>query len=163
MIILRKFIKIALLGSNFKCINDILKKIKKYRHFSNNNLKIAYNLRLVILTNPKLFMRKILFVKLAAILIATGNLMAQDRALSRTFNDENGQRLPSMNILLKGTNRGTNSDGDGAFKRSVPVSRTLVFSSVGYKTKKVAFNSSSSQVNVSIHSDVRTARVFVSI
>ncbi len=31
----------------FKCTNDILKKFKKYCHFNNNNLKIAYNLRLV--------------------------------------------------------------------------------------------------------------------
>ena len=87
-------------------------------------------------------MRKILFANLVVILIATGNLMAQDRALSGAVKVKNGQRLPCVNILLKGTNRGTNSAGDGAFKLLVPVSGTLVFSSVGYETKKVAFNSS---------------------
>lgn len=91
-------------------------------------------------------MRKILFANLVVILIATGNLMAQDRALSGAVKVKNGQRLPCVNILLKGTNRGTNSDGDGAFKRSVPVSGTFVFSSVCYETKEVAFNSSTSQL-----------------
>ena len=87
-------------------------------------------------------MRKILFANLVVILIATGNLMAQDRALSRAVKDENGQELPCVHILLKGTNRGINSDGDGAFKLSVPASGTFVFSSVGYEPKEVAFNSS---------------------
>lgn len=108
-------------------------------------------------------MRKILFANLVVILIATGNLMAQDSALSGAVKDENGQGLPGVNILLKGTNRGTNSDDDGVFKLSVPASGTFMLSSVGYKTKEVAFNSSTSQMKVSIHSDVRTARVFVSI
>lgn len=108
-------------------------------------------------------MRKILFANLVVILIATGNLMAQDRALSGAVKYKKGQKLPIMNILLKGTNRRTNFDGNGVFKLSGPASGTLVSSSVGYKTKEVAFNSSTSQMKVSIHSDVRTARVFVSI
>lgn len=86
-------------------------------------------------------MCKILFANLVVILIATGNLMAQDSALSGAAKVENGQRLPGTNILLKGTNRGTNSDGDGAFKRSVPASGTFVSSSMGYETKEVAFGS----------------------
>lgn len=96
-------------------------------------------------------MRKILFANLVVILIATGNLMAQDRALSGAVKVKSGQGLPHVNILLKGTNRGTNSDGDGAFKRSVPVSGTFVFSSVCYETKEVAFNSSTSQLKGFIH------------
>jgi hypothetical protein len=54
------------------------------------------------------------------------------------------------------TNRGTNSDATGSFKLSVSASGTLVISSVGYETKKVAFSGLTSQLNVTINTDVRT-------
>ncbi|MEI7583484.1 carboxypeptidase-like regulatory domain-containing protein [Runella sp.] len=77
-------------------------------------------------------MRKVLLFSLLSVFIGIGKLMAQDRILSGTVKDENGQLLPGVNVLLKGTNRGITSDGDGAFKLSVPGSGTLMFSSVGY-------------------------------
>jgi hypothetical protein len=77
-------------------------------------------------------MRKILLFSLLSDFIGIGQLIAQDRILSGTVKDKNGQLLPGFNVLLKGTNRGITSDGDVAFKLSVPGSGTLVVSSVGY-------------------------------
>lgn len=65
-------------------------------------------------------MRKILLFSLLSTSIGIGQLMAQDRILSGTVKAENGQLLPGVNALLKGTNRGITSDGDGAFKLAVP-------------------------------------------
>lgn len=84
-------------------------------------------------------MRKALLFSLLSVFIGIGQLIAQDRTLSGTIKDENGQLLPGVNILLKGTNRGITSDGDGAFKLSVPSAGTLVISSVGFEIKEVAF------------------------
>jgi len=49
--------------------------------------------------------------------------------------DEAGESLPGVNILVKGTEKGTISDIDGKFGISVPnASSTLVFSYLGYFT-----------------------------
>ena len=65
-------------------------------------------------------MRKILLFSLLSASIGIGQLMAQDRILSGTVKDENGQLLPGVNVLLKGTNRGITSQGDWIFKLSIP-------------------------------------------
>lgn len=64
-------------------------------------------------------MRKTLLLSLLSFFVGIGQLIAQDRALSGTVKDETGQHLPVVNVLLKGTNRGITSDGNGAFKLSV--------------------------------------------
>jgi TonB-linked SusC/RagA family outer membrane protein len=100
-------------------------------------------------------MRKALFLSLLSALVGIGQLIAQDRTLSGTIKDETGQALPGVNVLLKGTNRGTNSDGEGAFKLSVPASGTLVFSSVGYLTKEVELGAAT-VINIQMETDART-------
>ncbi|WP_228713678.1 SusC/RagA family TonB-linked outer membrane protein [Arundinibacter roseus] len=84
-------------------------------------------------------------------------VFAQDRQISGQVRDENGTGMPGVNILLKGTNRGTNSDGSGNFSIGVPATAsTLVFSSVGYETKEVAVSPSMSTVTVDLSPDVRS-------
>lgn len=99
-------------------------------------------------------MRKVLLFSLLSVFIGIGQLIAQDRTLSGTIKDENGQLLPGVNVLLKGTNRGITSYGDGTFKLSVPGVGTLAISSVGLETKEVAFSPSTSQLNSTINTDV---------
>lgn len=67
-------------------------------------------------------MRKPLLLSLLSFLAGIGQLTAQDRTLSGSVKDENGQLLPKVNGLLKGTDRGVTSDGDGSFKLSLPSS-----------------------------------------
>lgn len=100
-------------------------------------------------------MRKAVLLSLLSALVGIGQLIAQDRTLSGTIKDETGQALPGVNVLLKGTNRGTNSDGEGAFKLSVPASGTLVFSSVGYLTKEVELGAAT-VITVQMQTDART-------
>lgn len=58
---------------------------------------------------------------------------------------ENGQLLPGVNILVKGTSTGTVTDMDGTYSISVEdENATLVFSFIGYGTQEVQVNGRSS-------------------
>ncbi len=60
-----------------------------------------------------------------------------DRDVSGTVTDENGEKLPGVSVLVKGTQRGTLTSNDGAFTVSVPDNGVLVFSFVGFITQEV--------------------------
>jgi len=54
---------------------------------------------------------------------------------------ENGELLPGVNILVKGTTTGTVTDMDGAYTLTVQdENATLVFSFIGYATQEVPLN-----------------------
>lgn len=48
-----------------------------------------------------------------------------------------GQTLPGVSVLVKGTTNGTTTDVDGKYSLSAPSSAKLVFSFIGYKTIEV--------------------------
>ncbi len=64
---------------------------------------------------------------------------AQDRTVSGKVTDaESGEGLPGVNVLLKGTGTGVNTDLDGNYKLSVPSEGgTLVFSFIGMAKQEV--------------------------
>ncbi|MFN4144765.1 MAG: SusC/RagA family TonB-linked outer membrane protein [Runella sp.] len=61
---------------------------------------------------------------------------AQDRQVSGTVADENGNPLPGVNVVVKGTTRGVTTSGDGSYKISVPNTATLVYSFIGFGRKE---------------------------
>lgn len=64
---------------------------------------------------------------------------AQERTVAgKVTSAEDGQPIPGVNVLVKGTSIGTASDINGAFKINVPAgSNTLSFSSIGFKTAEI--------------------------
>ena len=60
--------------------------------------------------------------------------VAQDRSISGQVTDRaNGQGLPGVTVLVKGTTIGTSTNAEGNYTLSVPASATtLSFSSIGY-------------------------------
>jgi TonB-linked SusC/RagA family outer membrane protein len=59
--------------------------------------------------------------------------------------DDNGEAIPGVNVLLKGTTTGTTTDADGKFILSLPDGGgTLVFSFIGYASKEVPVTSETS-------------------
>ena len=56
----------------------------------------------------------------------------QTYVVTGTVYDQSRQPLPGVNILLKGTSKGTISDIDGKYSLEVPADGTLVFSFIGY-------------------------------
>ncbi|KAB7727614.1 SusC/RagA family TonB-linked outer membrane protein [Rudanella paleaurantiibacter] len=71
--------------------------------------------------------------------------LADDRTITGKVTDGlSGQGLPGVNIAVKGTSRGTTTDGEGNFKLAVPAeATTLVFSFIGYQTREVPLTSES--------------------
>lgn len=68
------------------------------------------------------------------------SVQAQNKTVSGKVTDaKDGQPLPGVNVKLKGTTTGANTDVNGAFQFSIPQSGgTLVISFVGYATQEVA-------------------------
>src|SRR5690606_17322583 len=63
-----------------------------------------------------------------------------DRTLTGKVTDENDVGLPGVNVLLKGTQRGTSTQVDGTFQLEIPdnaADAILVFSFVGYTTEEL--------------------------
>lgn len=83
------------------------------------------------------------------------NSYAQDRTVSGSVKDENGMSVPGVNVVEKGTTRGTFTDQDGKFNLQVPENAILVFSFVGYISKEVSVGSQS-QIDVIIEHDITT-------
>lgn len=100
-------------------------------------------------------MKKQLLTLLVLLIATAATVFAQDRALSGTVNDENGQPLPGASVLLKGTTRGTNTNTDGNFTINVNGAGTLILSTVGYATREVPFTASQTTVTTSLDTDVR--------
>ncbi|WP_224996337.1 SusC/RagA family TonB-linked outer membrane protein [Cesiribacter sp. SM1] len=78
------------------------------------------------------------------------------RLVTGKVTDEKGKGIPGVNILLKGTYRGTISDKDGLFGLEIPDSITdgvLQFSFVGYLTAEVKINNQQT-IHVSLQEDV---------
>jgi TonB-linked SusC/RagA family outer membrane protein len=80
---------------------------------------------------------------------------AQDRTVSGKVTDDSGEGLPGVNVLIKGTSTGVNTDLDGNFKISVPEEgAVLVFSFIGMQ-KQEATVGARSVIDVEMASDVR--------
>ncbi|WP_250432605.1 carboxypeptidase-like regulatory domain-containing protein [Hanstruepera flava] len=59
------------------------------------------------------------------------------KTISGTIADESGLPLPGVNIIIKGTTRGTQTDFDGNYKITASLGNIVSFSYLGYKTKEV--------------------------
>jgi iron complex outermembrane receptor protein len=67
------------------------------------------------------------------------NVINADINVTGQVTDEKGQPLTGVSVLVKGSTRGTTSDGSGNFKIAVPDNdAVLVFSFVGYKKQEVS-------------------------
>ena len=81
---------------------------------------------------------------------------AQEMTVSGTVTSAmDGLTLPGVNVLVKGTTRGTQTDFDGNYSIAVSTGETLVFSYVGLKEVEIVVGSSST-INVSMEEDVST-------
>lgn len=83
----------------------------------------------------------------------SGRKVTVDRDITGKVTGENGEGLPGVNVLIKGTTRGTTADQDGNFKLTLREGdATLIFSLVGYAPKEVAIGAQT-VVNVALSND----------
>ncbi|MBX2969772.1 MAG: TonB-dependent receptor [Cyclobacteriaceae bacterium] len=101
-------------------------------------------------------MKRILQLVVVALLILPGGkILAQDRTVTgRVTSADDGSSLPGVNVVLKGTTLGTNTDVDGRYSISIPSSGgTLVFSFIGLRSQEAEVGSRS-VVDVSMQTDI---------
>lgn len=95
-----------------------------------------------------------LLALLAFFQVAT--LFAQERTVTGQVTvAEDGMSLPGVNVIVKGTNRGTVTDMDGQFTITVPGDATLVFSSLGFEAREVEVGDQQ-VINVSLQEDLES-------
>ena len=100
-------------------------------------------------------MKKTLLLSIFLWTIGLATSFAQDKSITGKVVGDDGDGLPGVNITIKGSNRGTSSDAQGAFKLTVGANATLVFSSVGYNSQEVKVGNRA-VINVTLNSAVST-------
>ncbi|MBP1839010.1 SusC/RagA family TonB-linked outer membrane protein [Formosa algae] len=78
---------------------------------------------------------------------------AQEKAISGTVSDPNGLPLPGVNIIVKGTTNGTQTDFDGKYSITSATGEILSYSFMGYKTKTVTVGASTT-IDVTLEEDL---------
>lgn len=77
----------------------------------------------------------------------------QSTTVAGTVKDDEGEVLPGVNVVIKGTTNGTITDIEGQYTIAVPSDATLVFSYIGYLSEEVAVNNQS-KINMTLIQDI---------
>lgn len=91
---------------------------------------------------------------LAVLFCTTLQARAQNTAVTGKVTTANGESLPGVNVLLKGSNTGTITDAEGNYRISA-TEGTLVFSFIGYSMQEVPVNDRTT-IDVLMEEDVTT-------
>ncbi|GAB3254410.1 TonB-dependent receptor [Larkinella harenae] len=95
----------------------------------------------------------ILFLSVFWIQVAGNSVLAQ--TVSGKVTSDNGESLPGVSILLKGTTMGTTTDVNGSYSLSLPAADgVLVFSYIGFQSQEIPVNGRST-INVTLSTDVQ--------
>ncbi len=95
-------------------------------------------------------------------LFGTLTAYSQEKTVSGTVTDQGGIPLPGVNIVVKGTSVGTQSDFDGNYSIQVSEGETLIFSYVGQLTVERAVGSSNT-LNIQMQDDAEALEEVVVI
>ena len=74
---------------------------------------------------------------LILLMLATGQVFAQSKAVSGTVKSQQGEPLTGVTILIEGTTQGTSTDAQGAFTLQAKPDDMLAVSYLGYKSQRV--------------------------
>lgn len=101
-------------------------------------------------------MKKSLLLLLPLAALAATPAAAQTRTVSGRVTDRaNGQGLPGVTVLVKGTTNGVSTNSDGSFTLNAPANGgTLVFSSVGFLSTEQVIGDQN-QFNIGLSTDSR--------
>ncbi|GGG55406.1 SusC/RagA family TonB-linked outer membrane protein [Hymenobacter glacieicola] len=101
-------------------------------------------------------MRKTILSALLVAPVLLQQAAAQNREISGRVTDAaNGQGLPGVTVLVKGTTTGVSTDSDGSYTISAPASATtLVFSSIGYSAVERVIGNASA-INIALATDAK--------
>jgi len=100
---------------------------------------------------------------LVAGVMMSGTVFGQEITVAGTVTDAmDGSTLPGVNVLVKGTTRGTTTNADGEYSIRVSPDAILVFSFIGYVEQEIPVNNRTT-INVDLQVDVMQIAEVVSI
>jgi TonB-dependent SusC/RagA subfamily outer membrane receptor len=76
------------------------------------------------------------------------------RWVTGVINDETGQPVPGVNIIVKGTMNGTATDMNGGYRIYVPHGGVLIISFIGYQTEEIE-TGSRTEIDATLAEDVK--------
>lgn len=94
------------------------------------------------------------FVFAISFLLLSFNTSAQEIEISGVVNGEDGIPLPGVNVVVKNTDRGVQTDFDGAYSIEVVEGEVLTFSYVGFKTFEIDIDGEEDEINVILEEDL---------
>ena len=97
---------------------------------------------------------------LCILLLCCGFSFAQQLSVTGNVKDSTGEPLPGVNVVVKGTNTGVQTDFDGNYKISVNKGAVLIFSYVGMEPIEVVIGDKT-KVNVILNADLGLDEVLV--
>ncbi|MBO3098424.1 SusC/RagA family TonB-linked outer membrane protein [Gelidibacter pelagius] len=86
------------------------------------------------------------------VVLVAHTLYAQDKVVSGTITDQSGLPLPGVNIIVKGTTTGTQSDFDGKYSINADTGDVLSFTYIGLKSQEITVGASNT-LNVTMQED----------
>ncbi|MDO5105976.1 SusC/RagA family TonB-linked outer membrane protein [Capnocytophaga sp.] len=96
------------------------------------------------------------YAKTDGLSVKTTFFQQQTKKISGVVTDTNGEPLPGVNIVVKGTSVGVVSDFDGNFEINVPSDKTeLLFSYIGFKSKTLTVNQARSGITVVLEEEIQ--------
>lgn len=100
-------------------------------------------------------MRKNLLLSILLVCSTCAFTWAQERKITgKVTSAEDGNALPGVSVVVKGTTTGSVTDGDGNYSLFAPAKGTLVFSFIGMTTREVAVGNNS-VVNINLSTDAK--------
>ncbi|PKA83465.1 TonB-linked SusC/RagA family outer membrane protein [Ulvibacter sp. MAR_2010_11] len=78
---------------------------------------------------------------------------AQEKTISGSVTDNTGLPLPGVNIVVKGTSNGTQTDFDGNYSIQTAIGQTLVYSYVGFTTIERPVTAATNSISVQLQED----------
>ena len=95
------------------------------------------------------------------IYIFNSSVVEQQKRVYGTVTDQNGETLPYVNVIVKGTNVGTTTDENGVYEINVDGDVTLIFSYMGFNDHEEVTTGKTRIDVVLLESNVRLEEVVV--
>ncbi|MFC0603081.1 SusC/RagA family TonB-linked outer membrane protein [Winogradskyella pulchriflava] len=97
-------------------------------------------------------MKTFLNALLICLIMVPATLLAQTTVTGTVTDKADAMPLPGVNVIIKGTSRGTATDFDGKFSLEVNQGETIVISYLGYTSQEIVYNGQST-INVTLQED----------
>ncbi len=96
-----------------------------------------------------------LFGLVSLVLLLSNPAFSQDKTISGRLTSTDGSGMPGVNIVVKGTTIGANSNANGEYVINVPqANNTLVFSFIGFVTQEINLGNQTS-INIQLVEDTK--------